>query len=81
MDKLRAVRIEKGWSQGRLAEAIDASEASIYRWERGITSPSIADIEKVAKALGVNVGDLIDLNPTRRRRSREKSESTATAQA
>lgn len=79
MNKIRAIRIEKGWSQKRLANAINSSEATIFRWEKGITSPSLNDLEKIADALGVHMAEL--LNPTNRRRPRagllSKSSGTA----
>jgi len=45
-------RLEKGLSQKQLAEKIGTKQSAISRLEGGDISPSIAFLEKVAKALG-----------------------------
>ncbi len=45
-------RLEKGLSQKQLAEKIGTKQSAISRLEGGNISPSIAFLEKVAKALG-----------------------------
>lgn len=45
-------RLEKGISQKQLAEKIGTKQSAIARLEGGNTNPSVAFLEKVAKALG-----------------------------
>lgn len=45
-------RLDKGLSQKQLAEKIGTKQSAISRLEAGNANPSIAFLEKVAKALG-----------------------------
>lgn len=45
-------RLKKGLSQKQLAEKIGTKQSAISRLEGGNTNPSIAFLEKIAKALG-----------------------------
>lgn len=57
---VRARRKEAGLSQETLAEKADLSTVFISRIERGVESPSVDNLLKIAKALGVRVRDLAD---------------------
>jgi len=57
--KISALRKEKGWSQGELAQKIDASREIIGKYERNENLPSIEMVAKMAKAFGVTVDFLI----------------------
>ena len=59
-DTVRAKRKEAGFSQEKLAEKADLSAVFISRIERGVESPSLDNLVKVAKALGIRVRDLVD---------------------
>ena len=53
-------RKEKGLSQDKLSRLADVSHATIIKIESGgIQSPTIDTVQKIAKALGVGVEDLI----------------------
>jgi ribosome-binding protein aMBF1 (putative translation factor) len=45
-------RLDKGLSQKQLAEKIGTKQSAIARLESGNSNPSVAFLEKVAKALG-----------------------------
>ena len=54
-------RKEKGLSQDKLSRLADVSHATIIKIESGgIQSPTINTVQKIAKALGVGVDDLIN---------------------
>lgn len=59
-DKLKATRIKKGMSQKTLADIAGVSQAAIYQWEKGTRTPKIEQIQKIADALEVLPGELVD---------------------
>lgn len=58
-EAVRDKRKEVGFSQEKLAERAGLSTVFISRIERGIESPSVDNLLKVAKALGLKVADLV----------------------
>jgi transcriptional regulator with XRE-family HTH domain len=59
-EAVRTARKEAGFSQEKLAEKADLSTVFISRIERGVESPSVDNLLKIAKALGVRVRDLVN---------------------
>jgi transcriptional regulator with XRE-family HTH domain len=57
---VRAHRNELGFSQEKLAEKAGLSTVFISRVERGIESPSLDSLVKIAKALKIKVRDLVN---------------------
>jgi transcriptional regulator with XRE-family HTH domain len=58
-DKVKALRLKKGWSQEHLAHRADLHRTyigSIERYERNV---SLLNVERIAKAFGVKAKDLI----------------------
>jgi len=58
-EAVRDARKEAGFSQEKLAEKADLSTVFISRIERGVESPSVDNLLKIAKALGVRVRNLV----------------------
>ena len=57
---IKKYRKEKGLSQDKLSRLADVSHATIIKIESGgIQSSTIDTVQKIAKALGVGVEDLI----------------------
>ncbi len=57
---IKKYRKEKGLSQDKLSRLADVAHATIIKIESGgIQSPTIDTVQKIAKALGVGVEDLI----------------------
>ncbi len=57
---IKKYRKERGLSQDKFARLADISHATIIKIESGgIQSPTIDTVQKIAKALGVGVDDLI----------------------
>lgn len=50
---------EKEIEQKALAESIGVSEAAVSYYARGLKSPSIEILSRIAKALGVSAAELI----------------------
>ena len=57
MEELTRLRVERGWSQQRLADESGVNKATINQIERGRRSPNVETLEKLASALGVGVAD------------------------
>jgi transcriptional regulator with XRE-family HTH domain len=49
-----------GLSGKALAKKCGLSKSAMYRYENGIRSPTINQLEKIAKALGVKITDLFE---------------------
>ena len=57
---IRKLRKAKGLSQDKLSRLADVSHATIIKIESGgIQSPTIDTVQKIAKAFGVDVDELI----------------------
>ena len=57
--RIREVRQERGLSQEKLAALEDLHRAYIGQIERGEKNIGLKNLEKIAKALGVNIKDLL----------------------
>jgi len=57
--KIREVRLKKKMSQGDVAKILGVHRTYISSLERGVRNPSLVTVQKIAKALGVNVVRLI----------------------
>ncbi|MGH3024446.1 MAG: helix-turn-helix domain-containing protein [Gaiellaceae bacterium] len=58
--RLRALRRERGLTIPQLAEAAGLTNGFISQLERGLTSASLSSLARIAAALGVRVGHLVD---------------------
>ncbi len=57
MEELTRVRNELNWSQQRLADESGVNKATINQIERGRRSPNIETLQKLADAMGREMGD------------------------
>jgi len=57
---LQRLRREKGWSQEALAFESGIHRTYVSGIERGVRNPTLTNVAKLAKALGVTAGTLID---------------------
>ena len=57
---IKKYRKERGLSQDKLSRLADVAHATIIKIESGgIQSPTIDTVQKIAKALGIGIEDLI----------------------
>jgi len=56
---LKRIRIEKGISQGDISRALKVARSFISDLENGKRNPTLSTIAKLAKAIGVSLGELI----------------------
>jgi len=62
--RLRALRIQRGLSQHKLAEHAGLDKNMPSELERGYINPTLETLLKLARALDVEVSDLIGDTPT-----------------
>lgn len=58
--KVRVARTFRGWSQEDLAEAAGLDRTYISGIERGTRNPTITVVDKFSKALGIDLGTLLN---------------------
>jgi transcriptional regulator with XRE-family HTH domain len=57
--RVKEIRLKKGYSQGSLAKLLEVHPSDISGIERGKRNMSLKNIERLAKALGVTIEELI----------------------
>jgi len=55
-------RRQRGWTQEQLAEEMGVAAVTVSRWETGQRGMSVATLASLADALGVSLGDLLDVD-------------------
>jgi transcriptional regulator with XRE-family HTH domain len=58
--KLRGVRQDRGWSQEELAEKSGLHRTYVSGLENGTRNPTLSVLIRLATALAVTVGELVD---------------------
>lgn len=58
--RIKIARVENDLTQGQLAEAINATQKSISRYETGLSIPSLETLAKIAKVLKKPFGYFLD---------------------
>ena len=58
-ENLKRIRTAKGISQGEIGRILEVDKSFISNIENGKTNPTLSTIAKIAKAIGVSVGDLM----------------------
>jgi transcriptional regulator with XRE-family HTH domain len=64
--RLRALRLERGWSIRELARRSQLAPESVSRSERAVTEVTITNLEKLCRGLGITVSEFFEgLEPPR----------------
>lgn len=71
MSKIKDFRIKRGWTLSELGKRLNVAGNTVWRWEAGLSSPSVDSYRTMASVFECKVDDLFDENPPR------SSESTA----
>lgn len=58
-DRIKALRRERGLTQGRFAESLLVSFQAVSNWERGVAPPDLENLVRIASFFGVLVDDLL----------------------
>ena len=59
-ERLRAARRKAGMSQGDLQRASGVPKSRLSRYENGHLLPSLTTLERIAAAIGISQGSLLD---------------------
>lgn len=59
--RLKEIRTKKKMSQGDIARALGVDRSYISGVERGVRNPSLKNIERIARALGVDLSELLEI--------------------
>lgn len=62
-DNIRRIRVERGMTQSALAEALGVSDRAVSRWERGVSSPDVTLLHRLALVLSVSTDALLGVDP------------------
>ena len=54
-ERIKRLRMERGWSQTQLARKLDVHPKQVSGWERGAHTPTTDALIRVAEALGVSL--------------------------
>lgn len=65
--KLKWIMFEKGLSQAKLGTKMGLGQSRISKWITGERTPSLENLEKIAKALNMSAGELIDYEPDKKK--------------
>ena len=57
--RLRTARRAAGLTQKQLAEKLEVESITVSRWERGVTSPSLPRLRRIAEITETTVSDLV----------------------
>ena len=58
-EQIKRAREERRLTQEQLAEAMEISRQAVSKWEKGLSSPSTANLLALAKLYGVSVEELL----------------------
>jgi transcriptional regulator with XRE-family HTH domain len=59
-ERLRKLRKAKGYTQEELGRLADVHNVNLSRYERGLSNPSAVVLKRLAEALDVSVGHLVE---------------------
>ena len=72
LDKIRLIRIDKGYSQEYMADKLNISQAKYSRLENGTTEFSIAVLEKLILLLEIHPKEILILSDEMKKIMKEK---------
>jgi transcriptional regulator with XRE-family HTH domain len=70
--ELTKLRVDRGWSQLKLADALGYTERYIGQMERGAKSPTLRTLADIAKAFSIELSTIIKAAERRYRQSEKR---------
>lgn len=71
---LKLIMFEKGLSQAELGKKMGIGQSRISKWITGYETPTIKNLEKIAKALDISVSELMDYQANKKNNTEYKSD-------
>lgn len=71
-ERLKESRINKGFSQGNVAEYLSISRQSISKWENGNSYPDLDNLVKLSVYYEVSIDELLKENQVLKKKNRNK---------
>jgi len=59
MQTIRELRVARCWTQLQLAVELGTTPTTVYSWEKGRSTPSVAMLRKVAELFGVTMDSVV----------------------
>lgn len=59
-ENLKQARTAMGINQKQFAEMLQTTQQRVSEWERGVIEPTLSNIVKIIKVLGISLEELID---------------------
>lgn len=59
-DRIRELRLEKGWSQDKLGKLVGASQKAVDYWEHSVNEPKASYIIAMVKVFGISFDDFFE---------------------
>lgn len=56
---IRYLRMLAGMTQKNLADAMNVTQVTVWKWEKGESFPNVRSLPKLARVLNTTVADLI----------------------
>jgi transcriptional regulator with XRE-family HTH domain len=57
--RIKQVRLQRGWSQARLADHTGIKREHISRLENGHNVPTVGTMQRIARVLGISLAQLL----------------------
>jgi transcriptional regulator with XRE-family HTH domain len=70
--ELTKLRVDRGWSQLKLADALGYTERYIGQMERGAKSPTLRTLADIAKAFSIELSTIVKAAERRYRHSEKR---------
>lgn len=58
-DRIKTLRVDRGWSQEQMAEKLAVSRQAVTKWETGAGTPDIENLKSIAQLFGVTTDELV----------------------
>lgn len=59
-DKIKELRLDKGYTQQRLAQLVGVSQKAVDYWERSVNEPKASYIIALVNVFGISFDDFFD---------------------
>ena len=61
-NKIKTLRLKAGLTQEKLADQLNVSFQTVFKWENNVCAPDISMLPKLSVFFGVTIDELFDLS-------------------